>query len=149
MFQLSAEGRLQAWRDFRKTLDSLTLEQATESVAEFWHGCPFVPYNLDPADPTSWPTPWEMITENYYCDLAKAIGMLYTLYFTTHGTGLDVEIRVYGDPRTDYEYNLAVLSQGKYVLNFRDASVVNIESLNKNLVLKHQYSSKELKLEEY
>lgn len=149
MFQLPAEGRLRAWRDFRKTLDSLTLEQATESVAEFWHRCPFVPYNLDPDCPESWPTPWEMISKNYYCDLAKAVGMLYTLYFTAHGSDLDAEIRVYVDSGTDYEYNLAFLSQGKYVLNFRDASVVNIESLNKNLVLKHRYSSKELKLEEY
>ena len=149
MFQQKPEDRLRSWRDFRKTLDLLPLNEAAISVSDFWQGCPFVPYHLDPDQPSQWSTPWELITENYYCDLAKALGMLYTLYFTVHGADLDAEIRVYNDPVTQHEYNLVVLSQGKYMLNFRDGDVVNIESINKNLALKHCYTSTDLKLAEY
>jgi hypothetical protein len=149
MWKLDTSERIGSWRAFRKTLDDLPFEQAVNSVVIFWQGCPFVPYYLDPDVPTEWPTPWELISENHYCDLAKALGMLYTLYFTTHRKDLDVEIRVYYDPKTKFTYNLAFLNQGKYVLNFRDDSVVNIESINKNLKLQYHYSSADLKLEEY
>lgn len=149
MWKLDTSERIARWRDFRKSLDALPLEQAIEATAEFWSGCPFAPYYLDPDRPESWPSPWELISENYYCDLAKAIGMLYTMYFTKHKLGLESEIRVYYDPETKYTYNLAVFAQGKYVLNFLDDTVVNIVSINKNLKLKRTYSSTDLKLEEY
>lgn len=149
MWKLTPSERVVRWRDFRKTLDHLPLEQAIKAVAEFWHGCPFAPYYLDPEKPEEWPTPWELISENYYCDLAKALGMLYTLYFTAHGKDLDAEIRVYYDTETKFTYNLPVLAQGKYVVNLVDGEIVNIESINKNLKLKYRFTSTDLKLEEY
>ena len=149
MWKLTASERIVHWRDFRKSLDHLSLEDAAKQVAEFWQGCPFVPYYLDPDVPDEWPTPWELISENYYCDLAKALGMLYTLYFTKHGKKLEPEIRVYYDPESEFTYNLPILAQGKYVVNLVDYDVVNIKSINKNFILKHRYTGTELKLEEY
>lgn len=149
MWKLEASERIVRWRAFRKTLDQLPLEEAIQHVAEFWHSCPFAPYYLDPDQPEKWPSPWELISENYYCDLAKSLGMLYTLYFTTHGSIIEPEIRVYYDPVTKYTYNLVLLCRGKYVLNFRDDDNVNITSINKNLKLKRIYSSTDLKLQDY
>jgi hypothetical protein len=149
MWKLTANERIVHWRDFRKSLDHLPLEEAIKKVAEFWQGCPFVPYYLDPDNPDQWPTPWELISENYYCDLAKALGMLYTIYFTAHGKNLDAEIRVYNDTDTEFTYNLPFLARGKYVVNLVDSTVVNIESIKKNLKLKYRYTGTELKLEKY
>jgi len=149
MWKLIASERVARWREFRKSLDDLPLEEAIKSVVDFWRSCPYAPYYLDPDNPDSWPTPWELISENYYCDLAKALGMLYTLYFSNHGKDLDAEIRVYYDPETKFVYNLPVFSQGKYIVNLVDAEIVNIESINKNLKLKYRYTSTELKLKEY
>ena len=149
MWKLESSERIVRWRDFRKTLNSMPFEQAVRASAEFWQGCPFAPYYLDPDRPDLWPTPWELISENYYCDLAKSLGMLYTLYFTVHGLSLSPEIRVYYDPETKYTYNLVLLCQGKYVLNFRDDDNVNIVSINKNLKLKRIYGSTDLKLQDY
>ena len=149
MWKLEAGERIARWRDFRKGLDALPFEQALEAVANFWQGCPFVPYYLDPAQVEEWPDPWQLISENYYCDLAKALGMLYTIYLTKHREQVDAEIRIYNDPETKYMYNLVSFAQGKYVLNFRDDTVVNIVSINKNLKLKNVYSITDLKLQEY
>jgi hypothetical protein len=149
MWKLDTGERIAHWRAFRKTLDTLTLDAALAETADFWHGCPFHPFYLDPDKPDTWPTPWELIAENYYCDLAKTLGILYTVCFTEHKKELDPEIRVYYDAESQHTFNLAVFAQGKYVLNFRDTPVVNITSINKNLILKQCYSSKELKLEEY
>ncbi len=146
MFRLQADERLTRWREFRKTLDNQPLDQATQAVVDFWNSCPFNPYYLDPGAPDLWPDPWTLIEENYYCDLAKALGMLYTIKFTKHNP--EVEIRVYYDPETRYNYNLVWINRGKYVLNLISGEVVNKEHLAKNLKLKSKYNE-ELKLNSY
>ncbi|HET8688369.1 MAG TPA: hypothetical protein VFM18_17300 [Methanosarcina sp.] len=149
MFHLPPEDRLRAWRDFRKTLDLLPVNEAIHSTVDFWQKCPFAPYYLDSAESDLWPNPWDLIIENYYCDLAKSLGMLYTLYFTEHGKNLEIELRIYIDPISRHEYNLVFFDGGKYILNFQDGEVVEIGSINKNLVLKYCYDNTDLKLEEY
>ena len=146
MWKLETGERLAHWRAFRKSLDDLSLEDAAQATAEYWQSCPFNPYYLDPADPESWPSAWELITENYYCDLAKALGIVYTLHFSKHEVDLNPQIHIYNDPETGYVYNLSVLAEGKYVINFLDSKIVNIELINKKLKLKRCYSSEELKL---
>jgi len=146
MWKLNTDERIAYWRSFRKTLDGLPLEQAVDSVANFWQHCPFVAYYLDPTNILDWPDPWELIAENYYCDLAKALGMLYTICLTRHGTDLDINISIYNDMKTKYTYNLVVLAQGKYVINLLDAAVVNTDALSKYLVLTYSIDSSKLKL---
>lgn len=145
MFKLPADDRLVRWREFRKSLDNLPFDQALTYTAEFWQSCPFSPYYLDPAQPATWPNPWTLVEENYYCDIAKALGMLYTIKFTKHDP--DVELRTYYDPETKYNYNLVWIEQGKYVLNLIEGEVVN-KTLTKNLKLKVKYDQ-ELKLNSY
>lgn len=147
MWKLEANERVAHWRAFRLTLSGMTLEQAIQSTAEYWQSCPHKPYYLDPNDPESWPNAWELITENYYCDLAKALGMLYTIAFSAHGNNLPMKICVYIDPETGYEYNLSVFDEGKYVINLLDGEIVNIVSVKEKFKLKHCYDSEKLKLQ--
>ena len=145
-WNLRVNDRLTQWKDFRHQLDRLPLESALVELNNMWSTAPIVNYNLDPSDPGSWPDPWTLLAENYYCNIAKSLGMLYTIYFTSHGNGLDVEIYTYNDVDTGYTYNLCVLGAGKYVINFLDNKIVNIESINKKLKLTRCYGREELKL---
>lgn len=147
MFQLKVEDRLRSWREFRLAIESLPIEQALAQTAELWARAPFVPYNLDPTLPQSWPDPWTLIYENAYCDVAKCLGIVYTVSLTSHKT--DVEFRIYKDPKTGYEYNLAWFARGKYILNMIDGEVLNNTQFDKNLKLIKQFSEKELQLESY
>ena len=137
-----------SWRDFRTTLESLPIEQALIETAEFWRVAPFVPYNLDPDDLGNWPDPWTLIMENSYCDIAKCLGIVYTITLTGHRKDLEIELRQYEDPKTRYVYNLAWVNQGKYILNMIDGEVVNTKQFDKTLKLVKQYN-KELQLENY
>lgn len=147
MWKLEASERIARWRAFRLTLGGMTLEKAIQATADFWQNCPHSPYYLDPNDPESWPSAWDLITENYYCDLAKTLGMLYTIAFSAHGHNLSMKICVYNDSETGYEYNLAIFDEGKYVINFIDGEVVNISHINDRFKLKHCYNSAILKLQ--
>lgn len=149
MFQQKPEDRLRSWREFRSDISSLPLEQALAQTLELWAGAPFVPFNLDITDRDSWPDPWTLINENKYCDIAKCLGIVYTITLSKHRTDLDVEFRVYVDPETGYEYNLAWINQGKYILNMVDREIVNNKQFDKTLKLKHQYTAVDLKLDYY
>mgnify|MGYP006269827999 CR=1 FL=1 len=147
MFKLNAEDRLRSWRDFRSSLDSLPIDEAIYRTAEFWSHAPFSPYYLDPKDPANWPDPWQLISENYYCDIAKCLGIIYTISLTAHRTNLIPEFRMYVDPKNRHAYNLAWFNQGKYILNLIDGEVVNNEQFDKTLKLNQVLTADQLQIE--
>jgi len=147
MWKLNPAERLARWREFRKSLNGLPIPDALQSVADFWATCPFMPYYLDPDQHGQWPDPWTLVEENYYCDLAKALGMLYTITLTDHR--VPSEIRVYYDIESKVYYNLAWIDQGKYVLNMNAGEVVNKTQITKHLELRNCYGEEELKLNSY
>jgi hypothetical protein len=125
----------------------LPLETAVKSIAEFWANCPFTPYYLDTDNYADWPDPWTLIEENYYCDVAKALGILYTIKLTSHSPVL--EMRVYYDHTTNTHYNLVWVDHGKYVLNMVNGEVVNKIEIKNELELRKSYGEQELKLSSY
>lgn len=149
MFQLKTEDRLRFWREFRQSIDNISLPAALQQTSEFWTQAPFTPYYLDNTQPSTWPTPWQLVEENVYCDVAKSLGIAYTMLLTKHRKKLDIELRVYRHPDTGVEYNLSWFNQGKYILNLIDCQVVNITQFDKTLQLVGKYNASELQLENY
>jgi hypothetical protein len=149
MFKLLPKNRLSEWKSIRDKLSQVELPIAIAKAQELWHSCPFTPFYLDPDNPKDWPDPWQLLTENYYCDLAKCLGIVYTLHLTAHKDQLFPEIRTYLDPNTRYDFLIAYLCHGKYVLNLIEGEVVNKEHINRQLKLKRCYTAIDLKLEQY
>ena len=149
MFNTQPNLRLGLWKKFREDLSLLSIEQAIHEANDFWQKCPFIPFFLDYDRADSWPDPWQLITENYYCDLAKSLAIVYTLHLTTHKEHLFPELRVYFSPESGYYYHIAYLCHGKYVLNLIEGEVVNKEHINQQLKLKYCYTAIDLKLEQY
>jgi hypothetical protein len=148
-WNLRVNDRLTQWKDFRHQLDRLPLESALVELNNMWSTAPIVNYNLDPSDPGSWPDPWTLLAENYYCNVAKSLGMLYTIYFTSH-KHTDMDLRIYYDYKDKDRYSVAYIDQGKYILNYWPYEIVNTELVEeKQLQLLYQYSSKDLQLEKY
>jgi hypothetical protein len=127
----------------------MPIDQAVKETQDFWSSCPFTPFYLDPTEPNNWPSPWDLIVENYYCDLAKVLGIVYTLYLTDHKSNLNPQIRTYLDKNTRYTYHIAYLCDGKYVLNLIEGEIVNKEHINQELKLIRCYTADDLNLEQY
>lgn len=149
MFKMLVNDRLASWKKLRNAIDDMDLTNAISLTNTAWEKCPFTPFYLDPENPNEWPDPWQLLTENYYCDLAKTLGMLYTLHLTTHKDQLFPELRIYFNPTTGYYYHVVWLCQGKYVLNLIENKVVNKEHINQELKLIRCYTASDLKLEQY
>lgn len=148
-WNLRVNDRLAEWKDFRHSLSDLPLPKAVVELNQMWSTAPFVTYYLDPSNPQTWPNPWTLLAENYYCDVAKSLGILYTIYFTSHKT-VDMEFRTYYDYKEKNRYNVAWIDGGKYILNYYPFEIVNTKQIEEQkLDLLYRYSSKDLQLDKY
>lgn len=133
MWTLNPSERLRYWYNFRQQLNDIPFDQALHQTVNLWSFAPFVSKYLHYEDICNWPDPWQLIYENNYCDLAKALGMLYTLHFCNHRPLL--EIRIYYDSNAMVQYNLVWINKGKYVLNYEFNDIVNKEHVEKEISL--------------
>jgi hypothetical protein len=126
MWYRDTQSRILDWKNFRDSLDVMTEFDAINATNDFYNTAPISSQYYCADFPEQWPDPWQLIVDNYYDDIAKALGMLYTLYYTKHK--ILGEIRCYRDNDASKEYNLSWLGDGKYILNYNLQVLVN----NKN-----------------
>ena len=60
------------------------------------------------------------MSDNVYCDLAKALGILYTISLLDRADMADAELVL-----TDDGSNLVLVAKRKYILNWNKDSIVN------------------------
>lgn len=148
-WNLRVNDRLSEWKSFRQRINSLPLDQAIKETNELWSTAPYVTYYLPPDRPNEWPDPWTLLAENYYCDVAKALGIIYTIYFTQYKYE-EIELHIYYDYKTKDRYNVANINNGTYILNYYPYEIVNTKQIEEqNLDLLYRYSTKDLQLEKY
>jgi hypothetical protein len=92
MFNKKFEDRLLAWVDFRKKLESSS--SPFEDTIELYSHAPTVNMQVDPWDPKSWLTPWELLNENKYCEFSKILAICYTLQLTDSFLGSSFKIHI-------------------------------------------------------
>jgi hypothetical protein len=71
---------LKDWYNFRQRLE--LSNNPLEDTANFFLAKPRVKFYTDPYDRSTWPTPWELITENEFCQINIILGICYTLQLT-------------------------------------------------------------------
>lgn len=149
MWKLNPNDRLDHWKMFRAKISGMSLDQAIQECNDFWQRAPFTPFYLDYKEIDCWPDPWQLVYENCYCDLAKALGIVYTLQLSAHKNSVDLAIHICQNTVSRVLYNLVWINQGKYVLNYISDTVVNRTQVEHNLKTLFKLSSKDLKLENY
>jgi hypothetical protein len=112
--------RLESWSDLRAKAQTLELEPALHLINQWWDQAPWKSYYLHWDDQPTWPDPWELLSDNVYCELAKALGILYTISMLDRADMADAEVVL-----TDEGYNLVRVAKEKYILNWNPESIVN------------------------
>jgi len=79
VFQLNYETRLQSWFDLRTNIEKSTTKEKCIAIDDWWQNAPLVNHHLHILDSDSWPGPWELLVDNTYCTVARALGICYTL----------------------------------------------------------------------
>ena len=114
------DARLASWNLLRDRCQNLPLESALDEINRWWFHAPWRPYYLHWDDQPTWPDPWELLSDNVYCELAKALGILYTISMLDRADMADAEVVL-----TDEGYNLVRVAKEKYILNWNPESIVN------------------------
>jgi len=148
MWTVYSENRLLKWQAFRRALSLLIFEDAVKEASHLWSYAPmttkFASFSVQPM-----PNPWELILKSRYNDFEKAYGIITTLYFTTHGTEHKFELRGVKVNSNLEPYNLVVIDEGKYILNYVFDTVVSNEQLEKDYEVLYTYSDSTLCLNKY
>lgn len=147
MWNLNPDERIRHWRHFRQEISRKSLESAIKDTVNLWSYAPYVSHYLHPQDLTEWPDPWALVYDNYYCDIAKALGMLYTLYLSDHYRQ-DIKslvLEIYDTPIDTF--NIVNINAGKYILNLEFNTIVNKSSITNEFRLQHSITVDRLKLD--
>lgn len=121
IFQCSFYQRLRAWKDLRHKIVSLSLADKCITVDAWWQMAPLVSHHLHPMDQQNWPDPWNLLSENMYCLLTRALGIVYTLQMSQIS---DINLVIASDAQGD-ECPLVLVDNAKYILNYWPDTVLN------------------------
>lgn len=135
MWPLTFKKRLDSWVQMRESASNLPLDDSLSLINDWWFQAPWRPYYLHWDDRENWPDPWELLDDNVYCSLARALGIMYTIAIIDHNDITDAQLI-----QNDND-NLVLVNKRKYILNYEDGEVVNNNPNVGNI-------KKELELEE-
>lgn len=121
VFLLDYISRLRDWSDLRSKLSTETLQNQCIKTDQFWQQSPLQTHYLHTDFIKDWPTPWQLISDNVFCNYARALGMFYTLLLLGNK---DIEIVDAKDDNSN-EVVLVLVDNAKYVLNYWPGTVVN------------------------
>jgi hypothetical protein len=122
MWSESYARRLQAWNLLRDQCRDLPIDRALLAINQWWYRAPETVRTMIWEHYPDWPDPWCLLAQDRLCDLARALGMLYTVMMTEHAEISDARLA-----QTDHD-NLVLVNQGKYILNWHPDQVLNIPS---------------------
>jgi hypothetical protein len=112
--------RLSSWNLLRSQCQLVDTDTTLNNINSWWYNCPWKPYYLHWDDQPNWPDPWQLLSDNYYCDLARGLGILYTITLLDRADLADATLVL-----TDSGDNLVLVNKSKYILNWDKDTVVN------------------------
>jgi hypothetical protein len=120
MWPVTFADRLAAWANLRSQCNALDVESALTVINAWWFNTPWQPYYLHWDDQPNWPDPWQLLSDNIYCDLARGLGIVYTISLLDRADMMDAELVLSEDGS-----NLVLIAKEKYILNWNKELIVN------------------------
>jgi hypothetical protein len=128
--------RLDAWANLRTQTQTQDAKTALTNINQWWFQCPWRAYHLHWDDQETWPDPWELLSDNLYCDVARGLGILYTISLLDHADLTDAELVL-----TAEGHNLVLVNKRKYILNWDQDIIVNT---NQEIEIKQQLTQSQV-----
>ena len=113
-------ARLESWNLLRDQCTNLPVSAALEDINAWWFRTPWTAYHLHWDDSGAWPDPWQLLSDNIYCELARGLGILYTITLLDRADLAPVELVL-----TAESGNLVLATPEKYILNWASDTIVN------------------------
>ena len=135
IWQDSPTLRLKAWREFRKGIAKQDKLKALEYCAKWWSTVPIGVRSIDPYTPSTWPTAWELLYYNDFCEHSRGVGMYYTLWYADFK---DVEIQLVECAKQNDLLTLIIVDK-THVLNYNWGTVEEMKDIQHHLKLVERF----------
>jgi len=112
--------RLESWAQLRTQASTADVETALAAINSWWFQTPWRAYHLHWDDQLLWPDPWQLLSDDLYCPLARGLGILYTITMLDRP---DLQGAVLVEVDSD---NLVLVHEKKYILNWDSEQMLNI-----------------------
>jgi len=122
MWKTPYQESLADWVCLRREASLLKQSEQLLLINDWWFRAPIVNHLIHWENLQSWPTPWELLNNNGYCELARALGIVYTIMIIENRTYTDLKII------QTKEDNLVQVDHGKYILNWAPGELLNTHS---------------------
>jgi hypothetical protein len=136
---IQTQSLFSAWYKLRQTLEYT--EDPLNLVADFFDQLPKVKLYTDPYNSDTWPTPWELISENEYCPFNQILGICYTIQLTERFKKCHPKINVAIDLINKTVYYLLFIEDKVYGY---DEGWIDVSKIPKSLKTQKNYDMKAL-----
>jgi hypothetical protein len=120
MWPQTFDARLAGWTFLRKQCQDLPVDTALAQINDWWFRAPWRPYYLHWDDQKAWPDPWQLLSDNIYCEVARGLGILYTITLLDRADMAPARLIL-----TNSGSNLVQVAKEKYILNWDTGTIVN------------------------
>jgi len=120
MWARTFNQRLASWNQLRTLCHDADLETALNNINTWWFSAPWQPYHLHWDDRPDWPDPWQLLSDNVFCDVARGLGIMYTISMLERADMADAVMVL-----SNLGDNLVLVADGKYILNWDQETILN------------------------
>lgn len=121
MWPCNFAQRLASWSQLRVHASAADVPTALHAINTWWFQTPWTAYHLHWDDQLTWPDPWQLLSDNMYCGLARGLGIVYTIAMLDRADLQDCDLV---DTGSD---NLVVVTKKQYILNWHADQVTQID----------------------
>jgi hypothetical protein len=136
----ASQKRLTSWYDLRQRIELSS--NPFEEVSKYFSRLPRVKIYTDPYDSSTWPSPWELIDENEYCEFNIILGICYTIQLTERFKHVQPKINVAIDNINKTVYYLLIIDDKVY--GYANEEWTTIDQLPTTLKMQKIYAMKPL-----
>jgi hypothetical protein len=130
---------MQSWKEFRESLT----ENCLQDVVDYWSSWGITARKIDPFNLETWPTAWELVDSGEVCDYSVALGMAYTLVYSSEEWRNRVELVM---SQTQNYQALLVIIDNSEVLNYSYREVKPKEEIDINPVKTFIFTGKKFEI---
>jgi len=121
VWPITFESRLDGWIQLRNRARLLSIDESLAAINTWWFSAPWTGYHLHWDDREDWPDPWQLLDDNIFCEVARGLGILYTITLLERADMHSAELVL-----TKTGHNLVLVDKSKYILNWDKSTIVNI-----------------------
>ena len=93
MWPPTFDQRLMSWHRLRSQAAQHDLAGALRTINQWWWAAPWCAMSLSWQDQAEWLDPWALLSRDKFCDLARALGISYTIVLLPDWKLEDCELR--------------------------------------------------------